>query len=137
MLNLSAKGDYGLVFLRELAKLPKGQYLGLKEVARAHNLPFKYLEQLARKLTQAGIVASREGKGGGYTLAKKPNAISLIKVLEVLEGELSPAICATGCGLCSRQQACEKKTGWRKVHQQLYKTVSKYTLVDILSKSKK
>jgi Rrf2 family protein len=137
MFNLSAKGDYGLVFLRELAKLPKGQYLGLKEMAKAHNLPFKYLEQLARKLTQAGIVVSREGKGGGYTLAKKPSAISLIKILVVLEGELSPAICAAGCDLCSRQQACEKKTGWHKIHQQLYKTVSKYTLADALSNPKK
>lgn len=137
MLNLSAKGDYGLVFLRELAKLSKGQYLGLREVAKAHNLPFKYLEQLAHKLTQAGVVVSREGKGGGYALAKKPSVISLIKVLEVLEGELSPAVCAAGCGLCSRQQACEKKTGWQKIHKQLYKTVSKYTLADVLANPKK
>ncbi len=137
MLNLSAKGDYGLVFLQQLAKLPKGQYLGLREVANAHNLPLKYLEQLAYKLARAGVVASREGKSGGYALVKKPSAISLGKVLEVLEGGLSPTVCAAGCSLCSRQQACEKKTGWKKIHQQLYKVISKYTLADILFNSKK
>ncbi len=132
MFRLSAKGDYGLMFLQSLAKLPKDKYLGLSEVASRYKLPLKYLERLAHCLVEARIVVSREGKGGGYALAKKPNRTSLIQALQVLEGEFMPIVCSIGCGSCERQQACEKKTGWKKVHNKLYQTLSKFTLADLL-----
>jgi len=137
MLTLSAKGDYGLMLLQYLAKLAPGHYMSLSQVVRQTKMPIKYVEKLAAELNEAGIIQSREGQSGGYCLSNKPQKIKLVKVLEALEGKLQPSNCALGCGACGRQQACERKTGWRRVHKDLYKSLADYTLADILSFHKK
>lgn len=132
MLKLSARGDYGLMFLQHLSKLPTRTYISLSVVAKEKQLPLKYLERLAHQLVKAGVLKSREGQGGGYALAQIPADISLATILGVLEGELEPTICADGCKACERQQACEEKTGWKKIHSSLYKTLNNFTLADLL-----
>jgi Rrf2 family protein len=133
MLNLSARGDYGLMFLKFLSALPPGGYATVRTVAEAKSLPIKYLEQVAAALARAGVLRSREGSGGGYALARPPDELKLVEVLGVLEGELEPVRCTHSGECCNRQQACEHKTGWQTMHSKLYDILAKHTLADILS----
>ncbi len=132
MLKLSASGDYGLMFLGYLAGLPRGRYVSLATIARQRHLPLKYLERVARGLAQQGVVLSREGRRGGYALTRSPAKLKLTDVLSVLEGQVEPVVCTHDGRCCERQTACERKTGYQKVHAKLYKLLSNYSLADIL-----
>lgn len=136
MLQLSSKGDYGLMFLKHLAQLPLGQFATVKQIAEAHTLPEKYLERVASALAEAGILLSRSGQGGGYALAKTPRELPLVAVLQVLEGELEPVKCTHDGRCCERASACGRKTGWQHVQTRLYQLLSNYSLADVLASVK-
>ena len=133
MFTLSARGDYGLIFLKYLSALPPGHYATVRAIAESQKLPLKYLERVAAALVSAGIVVSREGQGGGYALAKPVTQVQLADVLEVLEGTLEPVTCTHDGTCCEREAACERKTGWQNVHSKLYQVLAQHTLADILS----
>ncbi len=137
MLSLSANGDYGLFLLRELARVPKGTYVSLAGLAAGQHLPRKYLEQVAVTLVRAGIVESREGRGGGYRLSRDAGTIKLIDVLSALEGTLEPVVCTHCSSCCERAAACERKTGWRELHRQLFDTLKSKTLADVVKAAAK
>lgn len=134
MLNLSASGDYGLMVIGHLAQVGQGQFVSLRSVARSRGLPLKYVERVAGHLMRAGILLSREGRQGGYALAKDPSEVRLADVLEVLEGSIRPVACTHNGRCCGRSVACERKTGYQKVHHRLYELLSGYSLADILPK---
>ena len=131
MLQLSAQGDYGLILLKELSRVPQGSFLSLSTLAKKRHLPRKYLDQVASLLIGAGIIYAREGRGGGYALLKPTGKIGFIQVLRSLEGNVEPVKCVYDCSGCQRLSACEKKTGWQKVHQELYKILKNKTLADV------
>ncbi len=132
LLKLSARGEYGLMALKYLAKAKPGRYLSLKEIARRQKLPLKYLEQVVKALVAANLVKAKEGQEGGYKLSSKPQQINLALILDALEGNIKPAQCRQGCHNCKRVAACEKKTGWRKIHQTLYKKLSQVSLAALI-----
>src|SRR3972149_6838516 len=98
-MRLSTKGHYGLHAILDLAaKHGEGAVL-LRDLCKPHNFSQKYLEQLLRLLNQAGLVESVRGARGGYWLAKAPNEITMLEIVEALEGDLSqlPSQCRTDC----------------------------------------
>lgn len=134
MFELSAQGDYGLMLLSQLAKSPKNEYIKLSNVAKLHGLPVKYMEKVARQLSLAKIITSKEGKAGGYKLTKTPRQIKLSEILAALEDKVEPIVCSEqACYACERQSACEQKTGWQKVHNQLYSMTKKISLADLIT----
>ena len=86
MFSISAKGAYGLYALIELAQVPKGESLQIKDIAERQNLPQHYLEQLLVVLRKAGFVKSFRGTNGGYALASDPGVLKVSQILSALEG---------------------------------------------------
>ena len=115
MFKVSTKGDYGLVLLSALAESASREFLSLSAVAKAKHLSVQYLSQIVLPLKEAGIVESKEGKRGGYRLAKGPSEITLMEVLEVLEGGIKPVPCCDGTGEteCERAGNCSIEDVWR------------------------
>ncbi len=91
MLCLNTKSRYGLAALLTLAAAHDQGLLQSKEIAQRNNIPPKYLEQIFALLTGAEIVQSVRGKNGGYRLARPPAAITVLEVIEILEGGLALA----------------------------------------------
>ncbi len=133
MFGLSTKGDYGLSFLEYLT-VNQNRLVSLSEVAEAKHLSLKYLERLVGKLKTAKLITSKEGSGGGYCLAKPAKQIRLLRVLEILEGELAPTICTGDYKTCPRQKNCAMKKGWWGVRNKIYRILSQLTLADLFKK---
>jgi Rrf2 family cysteine metabolism transcriptional repressor len=108
----------------------------LSEVARIHGLSQGYLEQIAAALRGAGLLISRRGAAGGYTLAHSPDVITVGDVIRVLEGEIVPMTCVTDedtCAApCARQGHCATRDVWLTVQMQLEKTLDSTTLSDLV-----
>ena len=94
MLAISNKSLYGLRAVLALAEHFQLGLLQIKEIAAQHNIPPQYLEQIFNRLGKAGIVRSVRGQKGGFQLAAEPAAISVLDVLNILEGgiELAPTV---------------------------------------------
>jgi Rrf2 family protein len=92
---LTKKAKYALKALAYLAKYQPGQSVAIKEIALAQEIPKKFLDAILCELRVAGLVESKMGKGGGYTLARPATDISVGDVVRVIDGTLAPIACAS------------------------------------------
>jgi Rrf2 family protein len=135
MIRFSTRGEYGLRMMMDLARHYGKGPQPLSEIGRREALPAAYLEQLAGKLRRAGLVASHHGAHGGYELTGRPLDISVGAVLRVLEGPISPMICATEGEtdlLCERQPGCGANLVWEKVRDSVAQALDSLTLQDLV-----
>ena len=137
---LTAKGKYGLKALFHLAALEPGATARSIEIARAHNMPKKFLDAILGELRNAGLVISRKGPGGGYMLAKAPSAIKLAHVIRTIDGPLAPIICASRtayrpCRDCRDVKACNVRLVMTKVRDAMSEVLDRLTVADALAMS--
>jgi len=86
--KLSKKGRYAVRALFDIAFHNEGQPTQVKDIAERQHIPPRFLEQIFQDLKRAGIVASKRGPQGGYSLARRPEEIRLGDVVRALEGPL-------------------------------------------------
>jgi Rrf2 family transcriptional regulator, cysteine metabolism repressor len=135
----STKAEYGVRVMAHLAGRDGADPVPLNTIAADEGLPLAYLEHLAARLRQAGLIASRRGAHGGYSLARPAQRISMAEVVEALEGEIAPIECisegADGSVVCSREAhgdaACPTKLLWTRVHGSIVATLREMTLSDL------
>ena len=87
-MRVSAKADYAIRAVTELAAAPPGPVKG-ERIAQAQEIPVKFLENILGDLRTAGLVLSRRGADGGYWLARSADEISLADVIRAVEGPLA------------------------------------------------
>lgn len=88
-MQVSAKVDYAMRALTELAVRPPGELLKADQIARAQAIPAKFLEVILNELRRAGLVLSRRGAEGGYRLAVPASQITVADVFRATEGPLA------------------------------------------------
>ena len=98
-MRLSKKTEYALRALIYAAQHPEGTTFQIKELAERNRIPKKFLELILLELKNAGIVESRRGVGGGYLLARRPEAIRSLEIIEAIEGPVAPAKARKGRGI--------------------------------------
>ena len=91
MFSLSNKSTYGIAAILHLATHHGRGLVQIKNISAHGDIPQAYLEQLLNRLVKSGIVRAVRGKKGGYALSQDPSHISLLAVLEALEGAVSIA----------------------------------------------
>ncbi|WP_287372469.1 RrF2 family transcriptional regulator [Oceanithermus sp.] len=111
---VSTKAQYGLRALVEIG-LRGPDPVPLKEVAEAQGISQHYLEQIAAALRRAGFIRSVRGARGGYRLARPPEEINALEVVETMEGSLSPVGCIEDPGSCEHEGQCSTELLWRRV----------------------
>ena len=90
-MRLSKKSEYALRALIYAAGFPEGTTFQIKDLAGKNDIPKKFLELILLELKNAGILTSRRGVGGGYTLARRPDAVRASEIIEAIEGPLLAA----------------------------------------------
>lgn len=128
---VSTRAQYGLRALVEVA-LGGQQATSLTVVAARQNLSQQYLEQIFGPLRRAGIVESLRGAQGGYRLARQPDTITALQVVETLEGGLAPVSCIEDADACDRTGRCSTESLWRRVDDAVRSELSATTLADLV-----
>jgi Rrf2 family cysteine metabolism transcriptional repressor len=88
VLVITTKSPYAVRALAELARRSNATPVPIGEIARARDIPVQFLEGLFATLRRAGILQSQRGVKGGYTFAREPSDVTVLEVVELLEGEL-------------------------------------------------
>jgi Rrf2 family transcriptional regulator, cysteine metabolism repressor len=137
----STKAEYGVRVMAHLARKDGEVPISLGSIADAEGLPLAYLEHLVQRLRRAGLVESRRGAHGGYSLAQPADAISMADVVRALEGEIAPIECissaADGSLVCAREgepghDPCPTKLLWTRVQGSIVRTLDDMTLADLV-----
>jgi Rrf2 family protein len=140
----STKAEYGVRLMVELGRQPDSKPVSLNTVAEAERLPLSYLEHLVAKLRRAGLVTSTRGAHGGYSLALPAGEITMLEVVEALEGQIAPMECfhesPEGRVLCSHEgqtnRTCATKLLWTRVQGGVNKALQGTTLAELVEFSK-
>jgi Rrf2 family transcriptional regulator, cysteine metabolism repressor len=96
VLVITSKSPYAVRALAELARRGSGTPVPIGEIARARDIPVQFLEGLFASLRRAGILQSQRGVKGGYSFARPATEITVLEVVELLEGELGADAPANG-----------------------------------------
>ena len=116
----------------ELAKGYGQGTMSIKSIADIQGLSEQYLEQLFAKLRQAGLVESTRGPSGGYSLAGRPEGITVGSVLTALEGELTPAECVGEDSHCEHVELCTTHIIWQRIYDGFNDVINSITLKDMV-----
>ncbi len=124
----------------ELGRQPGETPVSLSSVATAEQLPLSYLEHLVAKLRKADLVCSTRGAHGGYRLARPAAEITMVEVVEALEGKIAPMECfhetPAGKVLCSHlndgDHACATKLLWTRVQGGVTRALARTTLAELV-----
>jgi Rrf2 family protein len=87
-MHVTAKADYAVRAVVELAASSQGSPRKVDEVAKAQGIPVSFLENILTQLRSAGVVRSQRGPEGGYWLAKPPEEVNLAQIIRAVEGPL-------------------------------------------------
>lgn len=130
-MRLTAKSEYGLLALIDLAGRFGDGPVSARGVSERQSIPLKFLEQLLAALRKAGIVTAVRGAHGGFALTRVPAEITVLDVVEALEGPLAP----TGCDAvdCCRSGACAAAGVWGRATDALREVFTGTTLADLAS----
>src|SRR5262249_19704280 len=113
LMQVSRRVDYALRAAIHLARqAPENRAASVAEISASEAVPKKFLEKILQDLIHAGLVVSRRGAHGGYTLARAASHISFKEVLEAVEGPITLNVCVGDRSLCSVSPTCGMHHVW-------------------------
>ncbi len=130
-MKISVQVDYACRVMAELARLHgSGELAQIEQLARTEAVPANFLAQILQKLRGQGLIVSRRGNQGGYTLARSPDQISLYDILVAIEGH-----CLQLSGNFEGRSGHRVKQMWAEIGHGLAEKTKSYTLDQLAAKN--
>ncbi len=134
MIKFSRKIEYGILALQYIALNPE-RVVSAKEISERLGIPFEFLSKTLQQLMKKNLIISQQGLKGGYVLSKKAKDISLMDVINALEGNASIVECfILKNGLsCERLENCSIRNPMTKIQSKLTKVLNATTLEEVVN----
>ena len=134
---ISNKARYAFRALLAIARAPQGEAMASADIARRHTIPHKFLEQILLDLKKAGILESRRGKSGGYTMLRPADTVTFGEILRLFEGPLAPLPCLSRqsyrrCDDCESESSCDLRREFGRAYDASRKVLDLRTLADAI-----
>jgi Rrf2 family protein len=108
--QITRQADYALRAVLHIARLPAAERATAKEIARQQRIPLPFLAKIITRLGMAGILDTSRGVGGGVFLARPLNSISVLEVIESIDGPLEVNFCVLDPSACPFPEDCPLHT---------------------------
>jgi Rrf2 family iron-sulfur cluster assembly transcriptional regulator len=131
-MKLSAAAEFAVRGALVLAEHRGQGPMTLESICSQRDLSRQYLVKIFSSLTKAGLVTAIRGKGGGYTLARDPNGITLLDVIEAVEGPIVLNLCQHDPPRCDRLE-CVLRPVWAGLQGDIRSRLGSLTLADCLA----
>lgn len=129
-LQLTRRGDYAVRAMLSLAR-PGTTQLTAAAVAEATGIPPGYVPQVMGDLVRTGLVANRRGRSGGYRLARPADEVSLLDIVEAVEGDGRRRTCVLRGGPCRRDGPCDVHEAFAAAQEAVFGTLAGVSLADV------
>ena len=131
-LKLSTKGRYGVKAMLDLAVHYGTEPISIKSISERQGISEYYLEQLFAPLRRAGLIKSVRGAQGGYILNRKPIEITVLEIMDVLEGPVEISDCLDN-DECNKFESCATRVLWKKIQMSINSVMGNVTLQEMLN----
>lgn len=131
VLRISRKIDYAIRAMIHLAGIPEGTVVPFREIGRQMDVPEDFLAKILKTLVDQGIVRSTRGPHGGYRLARPPETINVLEIIEAAEGPIAINVCLDDDDACGRQPVCNMSAVWREGQERMLDVFRNRTLASL------
>jgi len=131
-MQLTKKASYGVIAVLELARTRDGTPTSAAAIADQYSLPSSFVEKILHELRRAGLVDSKQGRSGGYFLARDASSISIRQVLEALDESIDLVGCIGSPSACQITGVCPTKGAWHRINDRIRSLLDDLRLQDLL-----
>ena len=132
-MEISRRTDYGVRVILDLAIQTQNERTSTHEIAERQNIPAPFLAKIISQLALSGLITTYRGAGGGVSLARPASEISLLHVIEALDGPLRLNRCVIEPSACPRDEYCPVHHIWAKAQADLTNLLSGTTFDELAS----
>ena len=129
-MQITRETDYAIRCVLYLVDNP-GKVMMVDSIAKEKLIPRSFLAKIVQKLTKADIVSSFRGVKGGFKLSRSPDQISLLNVIEAVEGPVAVNRCALDKNMCTLSNSCTVHPVWIELREKLEGLLSQHTFQDL------
>lgn len=138
-MKFSAKGEYGVRAIIDIALHRGEEPVQVKEISRRQAIPERFLEQVMASLKKAGLVEGIRGAQGGYLLTRSPDDITLADVIQAIEGPLTLMDCISeeSSPRCDLSNLCVIRDAWKGIQSAILEALDSITIGELCAKKRK
>ena len=118
-MQITHEADYATRAVLYLARTPKDKLIATNEIAKRQNIPSSFLAKIISQLSIAGLLHTSRGARGGVKLARIPQNITLLEVIEAIDGPIRLNVCVENESDCSFEKNCPLQLVWCDAQQKL------------------
>ncbi len=131
LMQITREGDYGIRSVLYLARQPLKKVSFVNEISEEYKIPRSFLAKILQKLVKAKLVRSYRGVKGGFSLARPAKEITMLDVLEAIEGRLALNICIMDKKKCGFSKQCSAHGVWLHAQSKVFDVLKKANFDDL------
>ncbi len=135
-MKITRQADYAIRVVLFLSEREPGEVVSVDDIARERLVPKSFASKIVQKLTKAGITRSFRGVKGGFSLAKPPGEITVLEVLETIDGPVAVNRCVVDDGACILSNECAVHPIWQRIQGEIRDKLSGITFRSLVSQNK-
>jgi Rrf2 family protein len=133
-MQLTRAADYAVRVMMHMAALPPGARTSRTELAEAADCPEQFLSKVLQSLTRAGLIASHRGNTGGFEMPETHRGVSMLDVIEAIEGPMRLNLCLNADFACPRQGWCAAHTVWAQAQEAMIEVLREARITDMAAR---
>jgi len=137
VMQINRSTDYALRAMTFLANQPEGQVCMINEIAQDQGLPPKFLARILQMLHKSGLVESHRGIRGGFRLALTPDCITVLRVMEAVEGPITVSLCLTTPTACDQSDRCPSLGVWERAQAAFMRVLASTSIADLAAEQQR
>ena len=134
-MQITRQADYAVRAVLYLARLGNSERAATSTVAQEQRIPPSFLAKIISQLSIAGLLHTSRGARGGVTLAREPKDISLLEVIEAIDGPIQLNECVGEDGVCSFGDGCPLRPVWCEAQDELVKRLKGTNFADLIAQA--
>ena len=134
-MQITKQADYALRAMTYLAKTEENQRSSTSQIAREQHIPSSFLAKIISQLSIAGLISTSRGAKGGVKLARKPEEITVLEVVEAIDGPIVINDCTISLSACPFGEDCALQPIWCEVQSHLVEKLRSTTFASIMKPS--
>ena len=115
----SRTSEYAIRAFVNLSRVEEGKYAMVKHIAQQEGIPTHFLAKILQQLARKGLLRSSKGPTGGFSLRRKPAEVSLMDIVQALDGLGDYEKCASGLAECSDDAPCGMHDSWKALRSRI------------------
>jgi len=134
-MQITRQADYAIRAILYLSRLSAGQRAATSQIAQEEHIPPSFLAKIVSQLSVAGLLTTSRGARGGVSLARKPDDITLLEVVEAIDGPILLNECVSENGTCPFKDDCPLREVWVEAQRDLVNRLKNVTFGNFVSEA--